>query len=389
MSQGKVAYIGCGIFDGFKTHKNSALLIDGETVTGIVRDDQIPEGYQNNTISDGFICAGFVDLQVNGGGGVLLNDAPDENTIRTICDAHLPFGTTSLLPTLITDSAQQSLAAIEATRGAIENKTPGVLGLHLEGPHLSFAKKGTHDKALIRQLEEDDLEYLIEAAKILPSLMLTIAPESVSPTQIATLSQAGAIISLGHSDASYADSLEAVEHGASCVTHLFNGMSPLTNREPGLVGCALQSGALSAGLIADGYHVDPVTIQIAMRAKQSPGKIFLVTDAMSTVGSDQLGLWLNNRWIQRDNGRLSLKDGTLAGADLDMISAVKFMVKQVGTSKEEAIRMASLYPAQVLHRESEIGSLIKGTRADFLWVNDGLDIQAVWRSGQRLEVSCK
>jgi N-acetylglucosamine-6-phosphate deacetylase len=384
MSLTKAAYYGCSIFDGFQTHEESALLVENGKIQGVSKVNKIPDDYLKTALEAGVICAGFVDLQVNGGGGVLLNDEPAAATMQTICDAHLPFGTTSLLPTLITDSPQQSVAAIAAAHEAIEKNMLGILGLHLEGPYLSFARRGTHEGTLIRKLEPDNVEQLVTAAKTLPSLMLTIAPEAVSTGQIAELKKAGAVISLGHSNATYAEACVAVEQGASSVTHLFNGMSQLTNREPGLVGCALQSASVSAGLIADGYHVDPVTMQIALRAKQPPGKIYLVTDAMSTVGSDLSGFWLNNRWIQRSEGRLTLEDGTLAGADLDMISAIKFIVNQVGVSKEEAIRMASLYPAQLLNRDKELGCLIKGARADFLRLSNGLDISAVWRNGVRL-----
>jgi N-acetylglucosamine-6-phosphate deacetylase len=383
MSSIKKAYRGCQIFDGVDRRHDCALLIDGNQVFGIVADADIPPNYEQVTLAEGLICSGFVDLQVNGGGGVLLNDSPTAQTIRVICDAHLPFGTTSLLPTLISDSVEQTNAAIQAAQAALSESDSGLLGLHLEGPHLCLARKGTHAAEFIRPMEKADLDSLISAATALPSLLLTVAPESVTPEQMSELITAGAIISLGHSDASFADCSVAVTHGASCVTHLFNAMSQLANREPGLVGAALHLGALSAGLIADGYHVDATTIEIAMRAKQGPGKIFLVTDAMSTIGTDLQQLKLNNRVIKREGGRLTLEDGTLAGADLDMISAVRFMVEKIGISVDEALRMASLYPAQLLGREAEIGQLRAGSKADFLYLSEDLIINAVWRSGKQ------
>jgi N-acetylglucosamine-6-phosphate deacetylase len=383
MSVTKQAFFGCQIFDGIKRHADSALLIDADRVVDIVAENNIPEGYSKLSLAGGMICAGFVDLQVNGGGGVLLNDSPTAQSMRTICDAHLPFGTTSLLPTLISDSVSQTSAAMQAARDAIDMGMGGVLGLHLEGPHLSRARKGTHDAKLIRDMQSSDLASLVSAATDLPGLLLTVAPEAVSPEQMLELRTAGAIISLGHTQASYSQACAAVDHGASCVTHLFNAMSQLGNREPGVVGAALQLGGLSAGLIADGYHVDAATIEIALRAKKGPGKIFLVTDSMSTVGSDQQQLWLNNRLIKRDKGRLTLEDGTLAGADLDMISAVRFMVEKVGIAVDEALRMASLYPARLLNRANEIGQLITGGRADFVYLDDDLTINAVWRAGKQ------
>jgi len=383
MSLTKQAIYGCQIFDGTSRHTDCALLVDAGRVAGIVAQDSIPDGYANLSLAGGMICAGFVDLQVNGGGGVLLNDSPTPESMQKICEAHLPFGTTSLLPTLISESDSLTKAAVQAAREAINKGIPGVLGLHLEGPHLSQSRKGTHDEKLIRGMRESDLDSLLSAAADLPSLLLTLAPEAVSPDQIHKLHSAGAIISLGHTNASYKQACAAADHGASCVTHLFNAMSQLGNREPGVVGAALQLGGLSAGLIADGYHVDVATVEIALRAKKGPGKIFLVTDSMSTVGSDQQQLWLNNRLIKRENGRLTLEDGTLAGADLDMISAVRFMVEKVGLSVDEALRMASLYPARILGRTDEVGQLVAGGRADLVYLDDDLVINAVWSAGEQ------
>jgi len=386
VKQARTAYTGCDIFDGHIRHENSTLLTEGSRVAGIVPSQDIPAGYQSISLSEGLLAPGFVDLQVNGGGGVMLNDAPDVDTIRTICAAHLSFGTTSLLPTLITDTPETTSAAIAAAQDAVAADVGGMIGLHLEGPHLSVARKGAHDPALIRPMEDADVDALVSAAPSLPSLLLTVAPEAIRRDQIAALATAGVVVSLGHTDATLGDVREAVEHGARCVTHLFNAMSQLGNREPGVVGAALALGQLSAGLIADGIHVDPATIRIALDAKQGPGKIFLVTDAMATIGTDQTEFMLNGRVIRRAAGRLTLENGTLAGADLDMISAVRFMVEQIGVALEEALRMAALYPAQVLRRDHEIGQLVTGTRADFVQLDAGLKVTGVWRGGEQHEL---
>ncbi len=329
MSNKKKAYCGCQIFDGTTRYYDCALLIEEGQVSDIVVNTEIPTDYQQVMLGEGLICPGFVDLQVNGGGGVLFNDSPTMDTMQTIIDAHLPFGTTSLLPTLISDSIEKTNLAIEAVKEAINNTVSGVLGLHLEGPHLCLRRKGTHDEQFIRPMEKTDVKGLMSAAIAIPSLLLTVSTEAVTTSQIAELSTAGAIVCLGHTDSGYNQACTAVNHGITGITHLFNAMSQLGNRDPGIVGVALQHGAVSAGLIADGYHVDSTTIEIAIRAKQGPGKIFLVTDAMSTVGTDMQEFQLNNRLIKRANGRLTLEDGTLAGADLDMISAVRFMVNKV------------------------------------------------------------
>ncbi len=369
------AYIGADIFDGTTRHKNCALLVENGHVVGI-KPEREAAG-EVHQLAGGLLTAGFVDVQVNGGGGVMLNSAPTLETIKTIRDAHLPFGTTSLLPTLITDTPARTALAREVAVAAIAIE--GVIGLHLEGPHLSVARKGAHDPTLIRPMTAEDLSDLCTLAAKLPSLLVTVAPESTTPAQIAALRAAGAVVSLGHTDADFATARAA---GATCVTHLFNAMSQLGNRAPGVVGAALESGEMFAGLIADGIHVNPETIKIALRAKQGPGRVFLVTDAMATIGTDLTELHLGERVIYRKNGRLTLEDGTLAGADLDMISAVRFMVNRIGVPVEEALRMASLYPAQLLGRAAEIGQLASGNRADFIHLDAELDIQDIWRGGR-------
>jgi N-acetylglucosamine-6-phosphate deacetylase len=381
---GPFAIRGATIFDGEAWHEGSALLIRDGAVDSIVVADAIPAGTAVVEAGGGLLAPGFVDVQVNGGGGVMFNDRPDAETIRTICRAHAPFGTTALLPTLITDTPEITAQAIAAGAEAARRKIPGFLGLHLEGPHLSIARKGAHDPALIRPMSEADAAALIAARARLPVLLTTVAPETVAAWQIANLTAGGVVVSLGHSDAGYALAATAVEAGASMVTHLFNAMSQIGNREPGLVGAALDAGALSCGLIADGIHVDPATIGIALRAKKGPGKIFLVTDAMATIGTDMTSFTLNGRTIRRENGRLTLEDGTLAGADLDMISAVRFMHREIGVELGEALRMASLYPAQSVGQGHRLGRFSPRAAANIVHLSDGLDVRGVWIEGDKV-----
>ncbi|OUS07415.1 N-acetylglucosamine-6-phosphate deacetylase [Rhodobacterales bacterium 52_120_T64] len=375
------AYVGADIFDGHTRHTHSGLLINDGHVADIVSTSEVPNDYGVVKLDGGMLTAGFVDLQVNGGGGAMLNNAPSVDGIRAICDAHLQFGTTSLLPTLITDTKAQTNAAIMAVKEAIAKGISGAIGLHLEGPHLSIARKGAHDPQLIRSMEDEDCRQLCALAAELPSLLLTLAPESVTLPQISDLSTAGATVSLGHSDADYQTACSAAAAGATCVTHLFNAMSQLGNRTPGMVGATLDTDSLYAGLIADGIHVDPAVIRIAQRAKQGEGRLFLVTDSMATVGTDMREFSLGGRSILRRDGRLTLSDGTLAGADLDMASAVRFMITEIGLDAEEALRMASLYPARLLKRDHEIGSLVAGARADFVHLDGQMQIKNVWREG--------
>lgn len=365
------------IFDGEAWHQDAAVIVDGEHIEAIVPRSAVPAGMAVETIETGFIAPGFIDLQVNGGGGVMLNDSRDAETIATICAAHAQFGTTALLATLITDTPAITAEALEAGAEAERRKVPGFLGLHIEGPHLAVSRKGAHDPQLIRPMEETDLARLIAARGQVPVLLTTVATESVTPAQIRRLAEAGLVVSIGHSDAEYGDVVAAAEAGASMATHLFNAMSQIKNREPGLAGTAIALGGLSAGLVADGIHVDPITIDIALRAKKQPGRIFLVTDAMATIGTDMRQFTLNGRVIKRENGRLTLDDGTLAGADLDMISAVRFMHERIGLDLGEALRMASLYPAMAVGMDRHYGRLDRGSRSDMVVLTDDLAIASV------------
>lgn len=378
-----LAITGARIFDGADWHDDAALLIEFGFVCGIVRRNAIPAHAGRTELEGGMIVPGFIDLQVNGGGGVLFNNALTLDSIRTICRAHTQFGTTALLPTLITDTVEVNEAAIAAGIAAHEQRVPGFLGLHLEGPHLALSRKGTHDPALIRPMDDADLARLTQAAASLPNLLCTLAVESADPQQIAALAAAGAVVSLGHTDASYAAAETAFAAGASMATHLFNAMSQLGNREPGLVGAVLDAGQVFAGLIADGIHVHPAAIAVALRAKkQGTGRIFLVTDAMSQTGTDITSFTLNGRTITRADGALRLADGTLAGADLDMIDAVNFMIDTIGLPPDEVFRMAALYPAQAMGIAETHGHLRPRAQASFVHLSDTRQVRSTWISGE-------
>ena len=375
------AFHGIPIFDGERYHRNQALLVGDGTVVDICKRASIPGDAHIVELATGFLAPGLIDLQVNGGGGVLFNDAPNLDGIRTICRAHRRFGTTALLPTLITDTPEKTTAAICAGIDATRACIPGFLGLHLEGPHLDHQRAGAHESNLIRPMGDDDLQQLIAAKHELSVLMVTVAPESVSNSQIRQMAEAGIVVSLGHSNATYEMALAAVEAGATCVTHLFNAMSPLQHRKPGMVGMALQTADLHCGLIADGHHVAPPAISIALSAKRAPGNVFLVSDAMSTVGTSSTSFELNGRTVYRKEGRLVLEDGTLAGADLDMGSAVRFMHETVGTSLEEAIRMASHYPAAAVCRSNDLGHLLPGANANIVHIGEDNKVRKAWVNG--------
>ena len=370
------------IFDGENWHVDSRLV----TVNGRIESIEPGAHVQQSTgkrCTNGMLVPGFVDIQVNGGGGVLLNEQTDLAAIRTICSAHARFGSTSVLPTLITDTPRVRDAAIAAAIDAQKQRVPGFAGLHLEGPHLSIARKGAHDPSLIRPMQEDDVQVLIRAAHALDRLIVTVASENVSPEQVATLTAAGIRISIGHSDAPLQDVRALLDAGASLFTHLFNAMSPLTSRAPGMVGAALGSSTAAASIIADGFHVHPETIRIAMAAKTDPAQLFLISDAMSCVGTDVHSFVLNGRTITRTNGKLTLSDGTLAGADLELSSALRYIVNVVGAPLERGLKMVTSYPARAAGLEGR-GVLKPGARADFVWLDDALNVQQVWIGGNAL-----
>lgn len=379
-----LAVTGARIFDGYDWQDDAALLIEFGQVSGIVQAGSVPANAESVQLPGGMLVPGFIDLQVNGGGGVLFNNAPTLESIRTICAVHARFGTTALLPTLITDTVEVNIQAIAAGEAAAKQGVPGFLGLHLEGPHLSIARKGTHDPSLIRPMDGADLARLVAARQHLPNLLCTVAAETVTPAQIAALSDAGIVVSIGHSDASADAVAAAFAAGASMATHLFNAMSQLGNREPGVVGAVLGHDQVFAGLIADGIHVHPGSIDIALRAKSGPGRIFLVTDAMSQTGTDIKTLTLNGRTITRADGALRLADGTLAGADLDMIDAVEFMHSRIGLPLEEALRMASLYPAQAMGLAADHGHLRPGAMASFVHLGADRQVLSTWIAGRQV-----
>jgi N-acetylglucosamine-6-phosphate deacetylase len=378
------AFLAARIFDGSAAFDHAALLVAQGVVQAVVPQADVPESARRIDLGTATLAPGYVDLQVNGGDGLMLNDAPDLATLRRMADAHARLGATSILPTLITDTPAVTHAAIAAVKEAIATGLPGITGLHLEGPHLDPVRKGAHDPALIRPMGDQDLAVLIDAAAAIPVLMVTVAPQAVRPDQIAAMAGAGVLVSLGHTDADYDTCKAAAASGARCVTHLFNAMRQLGNRDPGVVGAALDLGGLSAGLIADGIHVHPASMAAALRAKQGPGRIFLVSDAMAVAGTALDGFTLNGRQISRRDGRLTLADGTLAGADLDLTTALRVLVHDVAVPVQRAVEMATSVPADLIRQGARIGHLRSGARADFVALTPDLTLAGVWRGGARL-----
>jgi N-acetylglucosamine-6-phosphate deacetylase len=355
--------------DGFKA--DLCVTVEGERIAAVGGP---PEG-EIVDLAGMLLVPGFVDLQVNGGGDVLLNDSPDAATMATIADAHLRFGTTSLLPTLISDRLEKAGSAIAALN---ETDIPGVVGLHLEGPFLSPARRGLHDAAVFRPMDAEALALVSSLRR--GRTILTVAPEVVLPVYIAQLTTAGVIVCAGHSAATYEQVRGALDAGLAGFTHLFNGMSPLESRAPGMVGAALEDQRAWCGVIVDNHHVHPATQNIAIKAKPK-GSIILVTDAMPPVGGSSDSFVFNGERITCRDGRCA-NERTLAGSCLDMATAVRNTVRHLGVDLAEACRMASLYPARALRLDHEIGRIAAGCRADLVALNDELQVEGVWRGGK-------
>ena len=352
-------FIGGCVFDGQQLLDNHCAVFEGQQWVDICTLDQRELTGRVVDLQGDIISPGYTDLQVNGGGGVMLNDGPSVETLAVIAKAHRSLGTMALLPTLITDSVELTKAALSAVQRAIAEGVHGIAGLHLEGPHLSVAKKGAHDEALIRPMNADDLAMLLNAADELPVLMMTVAPENVTLEQVHVLSKAGVIVSLGHTNASYDTCVAYHNAGASCATHLYNAMSQLDSREPGLVGTFMDCENLSAGLIADGVHVHPAAIRAAWQNNNRKERVYLVSDAMAIAGTTLTNFALNGRAIHRKDSRLTLADGTLAGADLDITGAIRFMHHEVGIELSAALRAAITVPNNIIAmRTDAIGSPI-------------------------------
>ncbi|UWR10652.1 N-acetylglucosamine-6-phosphate deacetylase [Sulfitobacter mediterraneus] len=360
MSDITKAFVGAKIHDGRTIYVDHALVVGKGDVLSLRPRDSLPQGCPTEVLQGGTIMPGFVDLQVNGGGGLMFNDDQSVAALRTIAQAHRATGTAAILPTLITDTAERTRRAIDAVEQAIAERVGGIVGIHLEGPHLSVARKGAHDPSLIRTMTDEDLAILLGAADRLPNVMVTLAPESASCAQIKELSDAGIVVSLGHTDADFATCMDAFDAGARCVTHLFNAMSQMGSREPGLVGATLVRDDVHAGLIADGIHVHPATIRAALAASGESERIFLVTDAMATAGSSIQTFSINGRDVFRKDQRLTLADGILAGADLEMPRAIAVMRDQVGDSETKALRRATSAPTALLREPGQLGQLAQG-----------------------------
>jgi N-acetylglucosamine-6-phosphate deacetylase len=372
------ALTGARIFDGAHILDGRAVVIENGRIRAVPHERDLGTGMQTRRI-EGLLAPGFIDVQVNGGGGVLFNDVRSVDGLRTIAEAHRRYGTVGLLPTFITDTRERMAEAVEAMRQALAARIPGVLGIHLEGPFINPERKGVHNADYMRPMEEEDLRILTSLTD--GRTLVTLAPERNPMEAIARLAAAGVLVCAGHTAGDYATVVEACRHGLRGFTHLFNAMPPFAGREPGPVGAGLDSVGTWCGLIVDGHHVSDAALRIAIAAKGTAG-MMLVTDAMSVTGTDLESFELHGRTIYRKDGKLTTADGTLAGSDLDMASAVRNSVTRLGLGLPDVLRMASLNPAAFLKLDHELGRIAPGYRASLVLLDDGLNVRQTWIDGE-------
>ena len=366
------------VFDGETVHENAAVLIEGERTLGVVARRDLSAAVPTETMPDGsWLAPGFIDLQVNGGGDVLFNDNPTPEGIAAIAAAHRRFGTTGLLPTLITDRAEVMTAALKAAQEGVR-RNPGILGIHFEGPFLSPGKPGVHNPDAIRRPEPSDLATLTGLRG--GATLVTLAPEQAPEGFIAVLRAKGAVVALGHSMATYEETRQAMAEGLTGFTHLFNAMRPLGSRDPGPIAAALESPNAWYSLIVDGEHVHPAVLRLALRGL---GRPVLVTDAMPPVGGARSSFSLYGEGMLVREGRCLRRDGTLAGAVLDMASAVRNSVSLLDIPLPCALHMATTAPAAALGLDRVLGRLAPGYRADMVALEpDRVEVLRTWIAGR-------
>lgn len=373
-----LALTNCVVYTGAEVRRDRAVLVEDGLIADLVAPERVPATADVHDLEGATVSPGFVDLQVNGGGDRLFNDEPTVEAIEAIVAAHRRYGTTDLLPTFITDRDEKTREAIAAVEECLRVGMPGVLGIHLEGPFMNPEKAGVHDGALMRRLTAADLDLLpdFEQGRVL----LTVAPEMIDDGLVAEIVGRGIKVSAGHSNAPHARMVEAFDEGLDCGTHLFNAMRNIESREPGVVGSILDDGDVWAGIIVDCFHVHPSSVRVACKAN-GPGRTFLVTDATPPVGGERDEFRIGGHAASVVNGRCQTAAGVLAGSALDMASAVRNTVRRVGLPKDEALRMATLYPATYIGADDRLGRIEPGYRANLTLLDEEMEVRGVLVDG--------
>jgi N-acetylglucosamine-6-phosphate deacetylase len=371
-------FFGARLFDGARMIDDCALVVEDGAIVALTPFAQRPRDAESCELGGGVLAPGLIDWQVNGGGGVLFNDTPTVAGIRAIVAAHRGDGTTSLLPTLITDAPQKLAAALAAAAEAVKSAS-GALGIHVEGPFIDVRRKGAHPSQFIRAMTTQDADRLIVAKAGI--MVVTLAPAAVSNDLIARLAAAGIIVSVGHAEATAEEAQAAFRAGASAVTHLYNAMSQLGHRQPGLVGAALADPGIICGFIADGHHVHETAARIAFSAKGADG-LALISDAMPPAAGGPKMFYIEGRRVTQIGTKLTLDDGTLAGAAITLMDAVRYATLTLGVGLADALKMATLTPARLLRVDDRLGRLKPGFRADLVHIGDDLSVKGTWVGGE-------
>lgn len=377
----KQAITGSKLFNGIDFIEHKALLIDDQHIAGIVNEDAIPTDFSVQKLDGGILSPGFIDLQVNGGGGKLFNNSPDKESLNTIISAHQYFGTTSIMPTVISDSLNILQKCTDTISNEIDNNH-SLLGIHIEGPFFNVKYRGVHQKQYINTINASYLN-LFETLDKFP-VMLTLAPECISIKQLKHLKSLGFKILAGHTDANYDQLEEAVKYGLDGFTHLFNAMGQISAREPGVVGSAFDFDETSASIIVDLHHVHPSLINLSFKQKPK-GKLFFVSDSMATINHGEPSFELYDEVVSESNGRIINSEGKLAGSSITQIDAIKNAYQKCSIPLESAISMATLYPAEYLGVSDYIGQLKKGYRADLAHFDSNFHVQNVWLAGKQIK----
>lgn len=375
----KKALIGAKVFDGENFLDDTAIIIENDNIIEITPLGQLDDNIEKVDLKGGVIAPGFIDLQVNGGGGAFFTNDTSVSAINTMVQGHRPTGTTSMMPTLISDTKEVHQAGVQAISEAIQAGNHGVLGVHIEGPFFSMEKRGAHNERYIREMDDSDESWLEKISGF--KVIVTLAPEHTKPGQIKALTDAGIFVCAGHTNAHYEDIVRGIDEGLSGFTHLYNAMRPQTGREPGTVGAALESDSTWCGIIVDNHHVHAGSVRTALAAKPK-GKLYLVSDSMSTVGAKEKSFTIYGETISEKDGALVNAEGRLAGSAIGMIDAVRINTLDVGVELGESLRMASLYPAEYMQLDNKLGRIQAGYRADLTHFDDEYTVKNTWVAGE-------
>lgn len=373
------ALVGANVFDGTQLRAGYAVLIAGDEIVGVLPEALVPAGTEQVQLNGGTLAPGFIDVQVNGGGGIMLNSTPTVEGVKTMVAGHRRFGTTGMLPTLTSDTPDTVKTAVKACSDAISAGVKEVLGVHVEGPFFNPVRRGVHKEEYLRKPNDEDTTW----KALIPNgtLLYTLAPEMVDKDKIVKMIMSGAKVSVGHTGGTYEDVRQALDLGVDGFTHLYNAMTPPTGREPGVVGAAIEDAESWIGIIVDKYHVHSATLKLAIAAKPT-GKMMLVTDAMATIGSEDKFFDLYGERIYEKDGCLVSAEGKLAGSAISMIDAVQNTTEWLGLPLEEALRMASLYPAEYVGKGHELGRIKAGYTASLVHFDDQYRVTATWVAGE-------